>query len=93
MLRALISASLEYRVVVLLLATGLVIAGGYAVRETPWDVFPEFAPPQIVIQCEGPGLSTEEIERLVTVPIESAAERHDPFGDAAVRRPSPGCPW
>src|SRR5262245_49303798 len=72
MLRALVRASLEFPLVVLLLATGLVVAGAYAVRDTPWDVFPEFAPPQIVIQCEGPGLSTEEIERLVTQPIEAA---------------------
>jgi len=72
MLRAFIHASLEYRLVVLLLAAGLIVAGALAVRGTPWDVFPEFAPPQIVIQCEGPGLSAEEVERLVTQPIESA---------------------
>ena len=48
------------------------IGGIAAVREAPWDVFPEFAPPQIVVQTEAPGLSTEEVERLVTIPIESA---------------------
>ena len=48
------------------------IAGGLALEEAPWDVFPEFAPPQIVIQTEAPGLSTEEVEKLVTVPVESA---------------------
>jgi Cu/Ag efflux pump CusA len=38
----------------------------------PVDVFPEFAPPQVVIQTEAPGLSSEDIEALITFPIESA---------------------
>lgn len=72
MLARLIRFSLEYRLVVLLLAVIVIAAGAVGVREAPWDVFPEFAPPQIVVQTEAPGLSTEEVERLVTVPIESA---------------------
>lgn len=72
MLRHLILFSLKYRLVVLLAAVVLMIAGIVAVREAPWDVFPEFAPPQIVVQTEAPGLSSEEVERLVTIPIEAA---------------------
>lgn len=72
MLRRLISSSLEYPWLALLFALGLLVAGGWAVRTSPWDVFPEFAPPQIVVQTEAPGLSAEEVERLVTVPVESA---------------------
>ncbi|WP_459663088.1 efflux RND transporter permease subunit, partial [Novosphingobium sp. 11B] len=41
-------------------------------RDVPLDVFPEFAPPMVEIQTEAPGLSTEEVESLVTVPIETA---------------------
>ena len=72
MLRNLIQFSLRYRLVVLLSAVLLMIAGIVAVGEAPWDVFPEFAPPQIIVQTEAPGLSTEEVERLVTIPVESA---------------------
>ena len=72
MLHHLIQFSLRYRLVVLLVAVLLMVGGIVAVREAPWDVFPEFAPPQIVVQTEAPGLSTEEVERLVTIPIESA---------------------
>jgi len=44
----------------------------YLVRQMPIDVFPEFAPPQVVIQTEAPGLSPEDVEALITFPIESA---------------------
>ncbi len=71
MLRTIIGACLRYPLVVLLLA-GVLVAGGIAaLRTAPWDVFPEFAPPQIVVQTEAPGLSSEEVEKLVTVPVES----------------------
>ena len=72
MLRAVITFCLNYRLVVLLLAVGMLVAGVIVALHSPWDVFPEFAPPQIVVQTEAPGLSTEEVEQLVTVPIESA---------------------
>jgi Cu/Ag efflux pump CusA len=72
MLTDLIRFSLHNRVVVLLLACFLIVAGAVAVRDAPWDIFPEFAPPQLVVQTEAPGLSTTEVEQLVTVPIESA---------------------
>jgi CzcA family heavy metal efflux pump len=40
-------------------------------RDTPVDVFPEFSPPLVEIQTEAPGMSTPEVESLVTVPIEN----------------------
>src|SRR6059058_4767374 len=70
MLQALVSWSLHNRVVVVALALLLLGTGLYATQRARLDVFPEFAPPQVVIQTEAPGLSPEEVERLVTQPIE-----------------------
>ena len=72
MMTWLISASLRQRVLVLALAGVLVVFGIRAIRTTPLDVFPEFAPPLVEIQTEAPGLSTEEVESLISVPLENA---------------------
>ncbi len=50
---------------------GLVIGGWLATR-VPLDVFPEFVPVQVEIQTEAPGLSPEQVEQLVTRPVEAA---------------------
>lgn len=72
MLDGIISFSLRYRLVVLVAAVILLVIGLYNLQNAAWDVFPEFAPPQVVIQTEAPGLTTEEVEQLVTIPVESA---------------------
>lgn len=72
MLARLVHFALAQRVLVLALAALLVVLGVRAGRDVPLDVFPEFAPPMVEIQTEAPGLSTEEVESLVTVPIETA---------------------
>ena len=72
MMRALVDAALRLRVVVLALAIVLMIVGTRVALDTPLDVFPEFAPPLVEIQTEAPGLSTSEVESLVTVPLENA---------------------
>ena len=59
----------------LLVMAGLVVflfGSTYVTRNMPVDVFPEFAPPQVVIQTEAPGLSPEDVESLITFPIESS---------------------
>ncbi len=68
----LVSTSLRFRVLVVAIAIVLMIAGVQTARVTPLDVFPEFAPPLVEIQTEAPGLSTEEVESLITVPLENA---------------------
>jgi Cu/Ag efflux pump CusA len=72
MLSALVSASLRFRVLVLAAAAALIAFGWEAVVHAPLDVFPEFAPPLAEVQTEAPGLSTEEVDALVTVPLENA---------------------
>ena len=72
MLTWLVSTSLRLRVVVVALMAIVLVVGVRVVRETPLDVFPEFAPPYVEIQTEVPGLSTAETEALVTIPIENA---------------------
>lgn len=71
MLGRLVHFALAQRVLILALAALLVVLGVRAGRDVPLDVFPEFAPPMVEIQTEAPGLSTEEVESLVTVPIET----------------------
>lgn len=68
----LISTSLHLRVLVLALGILLVVFGVRTLQDTPLDVFPEFAPPLVEIQTEAPGLSTEEVESLISVPLETA---------------------
>src|SRR5215510_14310139 len=69
MLRALLAASLRH---VVALAAALLAGGVWTAARTPLDVFPEFAPPLVEIQVEAPGMSSEAVEQLVTIPIESA---------------------
>lgn len=72
MLSGLIQASLHLRLLVVTVALAIVFLGVNSLRQSKMDVFPEFAPPRIEVQTEAPGLSTEEVERLVSIPIENA---------------------
>src|SRR5206468_490250 len=68
----LVTTSLRLRVLVLAASIVLMIYGIRAAQDAPLDVFPEFAPPLVEVQTEAPGLSTEEVESLVSVPLENA---------------------
>src|SRR5437763_9484562 len=72
MMNWIVSSSLRLRVPVLALSIVLMIVGIQKARNAPLDVFPEFAPPLIEVQTEAPGLSTEEVESLISVPLENA---------------------
>ena len=72
MMNWIVSTSLNLRIVVVALGIVLMIAGIQIVRTTPLDVFPEFAPPLVEIQTEAPGLSTAEVESLISAPIENS---------------------
>lgn len=68
----LVVTSLRLRVLVLAASIVLMIYGVRTAQDAPLDVFPEFAPPLVEVQTEAPGLSTEEVESLVSIPLESA---------------------
>jgi CzcA family heavy metal efflux pump len=70
MLQGIVSWSLRNRAVVMALAVLLLLGGLYAAGHAHLDAFPEFAPPQVIVQTEAPGLSAREVEQLVTLPIE-----------------------
>ena len=72
MLNQLIDWSLNNRFLVVVLGIILVVCGCVTAAHSNVDVLPEFAPPQIVIQTEAPGLVAEEVEALVSLPLESA---------------------
>lgn len=72
MLSHIVELSLRHRGIVIALALGLLGWGGYIASQASLDVFPEFVAPQVTIQAEAPGLSAEQVEVLVTRPIESA---------------------
>lgn len=64
--------SLRFRGVIVSLACLFIFYGVYTLSRVKYDVFPEFAPPQAVVQTEAPGLSPEQIEVLVTQSVENA---------------------
>src|SRR5438093_3475841 len=72
LMRAVISSSLKFRYLVVAAAVGLMILGITSLPKMHVDVFPEFAPPRVVIQTACVGLSTSDVEQLVSVPIETA---------------------
>jgi len=64
--------SIAQRWLVVLGAIALTIWSLYTVSRMPLDVLPNFAPPQVEVQTEAPGLAPEAVESLVTLPLESA---------------------
>jgi CzcA family heavy metal efflux pump len=70
-LNRLIAFSVRRPGIVTGMAAALVVYGGHALTRAKVDIFPEFAPPQVQIQTEAPGFSPEQVEALVTRPIES----------------------
>ena len=72
MLNKIIYYSLHNRLVVLICALLLMIAGTYTAFHTDVDVFPDLNAPTVVIMTEANGMAPEEVERLVTFPVETA---------------------
>lgn len=69
-MRGITGMGLQFRFLVVVLAAVLMVFGIMQLRHMPVDVLPEFLPPHVEIQSEALGLSAEEVEQLITVPLE-----------------------
>ncbi|HET7562601.1 MAG TPA: CusA/CzcA family heavy metal efflux RND transporter [Rhodanobacteraceae bacterium] len=65
-----VAFALEQRLLVVLLAIGMAAAGVWAYKVLPMDAYPNLSPPMVDIVAQWPGHSAEEVERLITVPME-----------------------
>ena len=72
MLNALVEVSLRYKVLVLIVFLVVGFLGMRAVTTVPIDAFPDVTPAQVNIYTESPGLAAEDVEQLLTFPVESA---------------------
>src|SRR5262252_4913914 len=72
LMRSIISSSLRFRYLVVYAAIGVMLLGITSLPRMHVDVFPEFAPPRVLIQTACVGLSTSDVEQLVTVPLEAS---------------------
>ncbi|QSI78183.1 efflux RND transporter permease subunit [Niveibacterium microcysteis] len=72
MLNAIVDAALRYKVLVLVAFAVVVGLGVQAFRDVPVDAFPDVTPVQVNIYTESPGLAAEDVEKLLSAPIEGA---------------------
>ncbi len=70
-MHAVVGTSLRFRLLVLGFAVAMMIFGVVQLRSIPVDALPEFSPPYVEVQTEALGLSAEEVEQLITVPLEA----------------------
>ncbi len=68
---SILAGALRFRLLVLAVAVGLLTVGVVHLRSAPVDVLPEFTPTYAEVQTEALGLSAEEVEQLITVPLEA----------------------
>ncbi|MDE6444021.1 MAG: efflux RND transporter permease subunit, partial [Muribaculaceae bacterium] len=81
MLNKIIKYSLDNRLVVIVLSFAILVAGMFTLMRTEVDIFPDLNAPTVVVMTEAPGMAPEEVEQLVTFPIETTMN-----GASGVRR-------
>ena len=72
MMRWIVGSSIHFRFLVVAIGAMMMFFGIEQLRAMPVDVFPEFAPPLVEVQTEAPGMSTSEVESLITTQLEAA---------------------
>lgn len=72
MLNKIIKFSLDNRVIILVLSVVIMIGGVVTISRTEVDIFPDLNAPTVTVMTEAPGMAAEEVEKMVTYPIETA---------------------
>jgi len=90
MIKWVVSAALRFSRLVVAAAIGILAVGVYQLHDAAVDVYPEFEPPDIQIQAEALGLSAQEVEQLITVPIEQDLLNGIPWVEHIRSRSMPG---
>lgn len=90
MMPRLIAASIKFRALVLAAALVVMALGVAELRTMPRDVLPEFEQPKVEVQTEALGLSSAEVEQLITVPLEQDLLNGVPFVDTIESKSVPG---
>jgi Cu/Ag efflux pump CusA len=90
MMRRIVASSLKFRRIVVALAAATVVVGVVQIRQQPPDQLPEFGPTTVEVRTEALGLSTTEVEQLITVPLEQDLLNGIAFVDEIHSRSLPG---
>src|SRR3990167_3943554 len=72
MFKAIIHSSLSQRIFVLAVAILLLVYGMLSLKQLPVDVFPDLNKPTVTLMTEAAGMAPEEVEQLITFPVETA---------------------
>ena len=92
MFKWLLDNSLANRLLVIIASVVLMAYGAFTLSRTPVDVFPDLNKPTVTIMTEAGGMAAEEVEQLITFPLETTMNGLPGRGDACARSRRPACP-